>query len=57
MRYAAGRHFVIATPLYEKMGELQLGMVGVAQLVELWIVAPAAEGSNPFAHPNNVDDR
>ena len=28
-----------------------LRMVGVAQLVERWIVAPVAEGSNPFAHP------
>ena len=26
-------------------------MVGVAQLVELRIVTPAVEGSNPFAHP------
>ncbi len=26
-------------------------MVSVAQLVELWIVAPAAGGSNPLAHP------
>ena len=27
-------------------------VVSVAQLVELWIVAPAAGGSNPLAHPN-----
>lgn len=27
-------------------------MVGVAQLVELRIVIPAVEGSNPFVHPN-----
>ena len=26
-------------------------MVGVAQLVEHWIVAPAVVGSNPIAHP------
>ncbi len=26
-------------------------MVGVAQLVELWIVAPVVAGSNPVAHP------
>ena len=26
-------------------------MVGVAQSVELWIVAPAVAGSNPVAHP------
>lgn len=26
-------------------------MVSVAQLAELWIVAPAAGGSNPLAHP------
>jgi hypothetical protein len=30
---------------------LVFDMVGVAQLVERWIVAPVAEGSNPFAHP------
>ena len=28
-----------------------LGMVSVAQLVELWIVAPAVGGSKPLAHP------
>jgi hypothetical protein len=27
-------------------------MVGVAQLVERWIVVPVAEGSNPSTHPN-----
>ena len=26
-------------------------MVGVAQLVEHWVVAPDAEGSSPFTHP------
>ncbi len=26
-------------------------VVSVAQRVELWIVAPAAGGSNPLAHP------
>ncbi len=26
-------------------------MVGVAQLVEPWIVAPVVAGSNPVAHP------
>jgi hypothetical protein len=26
-------------------------MVGVAQLVERWIVVPVAEGSNPSTHP------
>ena len=26
-------------------------MAGVAQLVELWIVIPVVEGSNPFARP------
>ena len=26
-------------------------MVGVAQLVELWIVIPAVVGSNPIVHP------
>jgi hypothetical protein len=30
--------------------------VGVAQLVERWIVVPVAEGSNPSTHPkiNNL---
>ena len=28
-------------------------MVSVAQLVELWIVAPAVAGSNPVAHPTS----
>ena len=28
-------------------------MVGVAQLVERWIVVPVAEGSNPSTHPKN----
>ncbi len=27
-------------------------MVGVAQLVELWIVIPAVVGSRPIVHPN-----
>ena len=26
-------------------------MVGIAQLVELWIVIPAVVGSNPIVHP------
>ncbi len=26
-------------------------LVGVAQLVEHWIVAPVVEGSSPFTHP------
>lgn len=29
-------------------------MVGVAQLVEPWIVIPVVEGSSPFAHPINI---
>ena len=28
-------------------------MVGIAQLVERWIVAPEAVGSNPSSHPCN----
>jgi hypothetical protein len=28
-------------------------VVSVAQLVELWIVAPKVAGSNPVAHPNH----
>ena len=28
-------------------------MVGVAQLVELWVVASAVAGSNPVAHPQS----
>jgi hypothetical protein len=27
--------------------------VGVAQLVERWIVVPVAEGSNPSTHPKD----
>ena len=27
-------------------------MVGIAQLVELWIVIPAVVGSSPIVHPN-----
>ncbi len=30
--------------------------MSVAQLVELWIVAPAAGGSNPLAHPRLFPD-
>ena len=26
-------------------------VVGVAQLVEHWVVAPVVEGSSPFTHP------
>ena len=29
-------------------------MVGVAQLVERWTVAPVVEGSIPFAHPKQT---
>ena len=29
-------------------------LVGVAQLVEHWIVAPVVEGSSPFTHPINM---
>ena len=32
-------------------------MVGVAQLVERWIVAPVAVGSNPIAHPVTLNHR
>ena len=28
--------------------------VGVAQLVERWIVVPVAEGSNPSTHPKDA---
>ncbi len=36
---------------------LKLGLptVGVAQLVERWIVVPVAEGSNPSTHPTLND--
>tara|TARA_B100001123_G_scaffold416975_1_gene519226 strand:+ start:1864 stop:1995 length:132 start_codon:yes stop_codon:yes gene_type:complete len=27
-------------------------LVGVAQLVELWLVVPVVVGSSPIAHPN-----
>ena len=30
---------------------MPIAMVGVAQLVELWIVDPAVVGSSPIAHP------
>ena len=29
--------------------------MGVAQLVERWIVVPVAEGSNPSTHPNETN--
>ena len=29
-------------------------MVGVAQLVESWIVIPVVMGSSPIAHPKDV---
>ena len=29
-------------------------MVGVAQPVEHWVVAPAVAGSNPVTHPTNT---
>ena len=32
-------------------------MVGVAQLVEHWIVAPEVVGSKPIAHPILLEDR
>ena len=31
--------------------EVAASMVGVAQLVELWIVVPVVVGSSPIAHP------
>ena len=31
---------------------LSLGMVGVAQLVERWLVEPDVAGSSPVVHPN-----
>lgn len=38
-------------PFYAIISPSILPVVSVAQLVELWIVAPAAAGSNPVAHP------
>ena len=32
-------------------------MVGVAQLVEHWVVAPAVVGSNPITHPIRFKNR
>ena len=32
-------------------GELEQAVVGVAQLVEPWIVIPVVVGSNPIVHP------
>lgn len=34
--------------------EHHLPMVGVAQLVERWLVTPEVAGSNPVAHPNEI---
>jgi hypothetical protein len=34
-----------------RMLKLDVPAVGVAQLVERWIVVPVAEGSNPSTHP------
>ena len=31
-----------------------IGMVGVAQLVEHWVVAPVVAGSSPVTHPSEV---
>ena len=31
--------------------DIEAFVVSVAQLAELWIVAPVAGGSNPLAHP------
>ena len=41
-------------PIFDTMEKAL--MVGVAQLVERWIVVPVAEGSNPSTHPifNNL---
>ena len=33
------------------MRKVWFSMVGVAQLVERWFVAPVVVGSNPIAHP------
>ena len=38
-------------PFYAIISRSIWPMVSVAQLVELWIVAPAVAGSNPVAHP------
>ena len=43
-------------PSFGKMETDSFILVGVAQLVERWIVAPVAEGSNPFAHPSYLND-
>ena len=32
-------------------------MVGVAQLVEHWVVAPVVVGSSPITHPINVHNK
>ena len=39
------------TPADSHTPGVSVFVVSVAQLVELWIVAPAAGGSNPLAHP------
>jgi hypothetical protein len=38
-------------PIFRPAVYCPVNTVGVAQLVERWIVAPVAEGSIPFAHP------
>ncbi len=38
-------------PFYAIISPSIYPVVSVAQLVELWIVAPAVAGSNPVAHP------
>jgi hypothetical protein len=35
----------------KKMVKIEVWMVGVAQQVEHWVVAPAVAGSNPVTHP------
>jgi hypothetical protein len=51
------RAAVAKLPSFGKMETDSSILVGVAQLVERWIVAPVAEGSNPFAHPLYLNDK
>ena len=37
--------------MMKKMIKIEIQMVGVAQQVEHWVVAPAVAGSSPVTHP------
>ena len=45
------REYTFCLQSMKKMIRIQIYMVGVAQQVEHWVVAPAVAGSNPVTHP------